>query len=120
MVLSQDRRSLSYTIPLVLPSHFELKVDVLSWSSDLARIRIAGHPLATPALSEGVPDGEGKISGDRESWHEVRLVRDHDLLSLWVDGQGVPVANFETTGESLTIEPAPLRSAAFRNLVVTW
>jgi beta-lactamase regulating signal transducer with metallopeptidase domain len=120
MVLSPDRRALSYTIPLVLPSHFELKFDVLSWSSDLARIRIAGHPLATPALSATVPDREGKISGDRESWHEVRLVRDHDHLSLWVDGQGVPVAHVETTGEWLTIEPAPLRPAAFRNLVVTW
>ena len=120
MVLSPDPRSLSYTIPLVLPSDFELKVDVLAWSSDLARIRIAGHPLATPALSARVPDREAKISGDRESWHEVRLVRDHDLLSLWVDSQGVPVAHVETTGEWLTIEPAPLRPAAFRNLIVTW
>jgi hypothetical protein len=121
VMFSKDGRSLAYMMPLVLQSHFKLTVEVLAYSADLAQVRIASHPLGHPPFPSSVPDREGNTSGDLKSWHQVRLERDSDLLSLWVDGQSVPVdPHAEKTGEWLTIEPGPARPVTLRNLVVTW
>jgi beta-lactamase regulating signal transducer with metallopeptidase domain len=118
----KDGRSVAYTLPLVLQSHFELTVEILAYPADLAQVRIAGHPLGhCPPLPPNVPDREGHLTGVLESWHQVRLVRESDLLSLWVDGQRIPVdPHAEKTGERLTIEPGPARPVTLHNLVVTW
>jgi hypothetical protein len=120
-VVFKDGRSFAYMMPLVLQSHFKLTVEVLAYPADLAQVRIAGHPLGHPPLPSSVFDRGGTITGVLESWHQVRLVRDSDLLALWVDGQSIPVDPLaEKTGERLTIEPGPARPVTLRNLVVTW
>jgi beta-lactamase regulating signal transducer with metallopeptidase domain len=123
-VVFKDGRSVAYTMPLVLQSHFKLAVEVLAYPADLAQVRIAGHPLGhSPPPPSSVPDRDpgGSTTGVRESWHKVRLVRDGDLLSLWVDCQSIRVdPHAGKTGEWLTIEPGPARPVALRNLVVTW
>jgi hypothetical protein len=106
---------------MTLPARFELKVDVLCYSSELAQIFISGHPLGYPTLSSMAPDRDGRFPGEQETWHDVRLARENQLLSLWVDGQRIPIASLPGNfGEALTIEPSPKRPITFRNLDVTW
>jgi beta-lactamase regulating signal transducer with metallopeptidase domain len=115
------QRALAYVMPVILPTRFDLKVQVLATRADLAHARIAGHLLGLPRWADSRPTRVDSESGERESWHQVRLVRDGQDLRLWFDDQAVPVTmKPEDTTESLTIEPGPERSLRFRNLVVEW
>ncbi len=119
--LAPSDRALAYVMPVILSTRFDLSIEVFATPADLASVRIAGHLLGLPrrtgsgtTLAESVPE-------ERESWHQVHLVRDGQDLQLWVDAHALAVAmKPELTTESLTIEPGPRRSVRFRNLVVEW
>jgi len=120
-VFSPAERALAYVMPVILPTRFDLKVEVLATRADLSRARIAGHLLGLPRWADSRTTRAESEPGQRESWHQVRLVRDGQDLQLWVDAQSLPVTmKPELTTESLTIEPGPGRSVRFRNLVVDW
>ncbi len=120
-VFPPAQRALAYVMPVILPTRFDLKVEVLATRADLARIRIEGHLLGSPRWADSGTTHVQPEPGERESWHQVRLVRNSQDVHLWVDAQALPVTmKPELTTESLTIEPGPERSVHFRNLVVQW
>jgi len=121
LVLLPGGRALPYIMPVALPARFELSVEVLASSSELAKIHIAGHPLGQVHRSSDLSDQTPSSPDDTESWRQVRLERHHHELSLWVDGRKITgTLKPEATSEWLTFEPAPERSSHFRNLVVEW
>ncbi len=121
LVFSPGGRALPYIMPIALPSHFELTVEVLSNISELAKVYIAGHPLATIPYQPMFADLAGDSLDHVDSWHQVRLERNGQVLELWVDGRKMPVElDPRATSEWLTFEPGPRRPAHFRNLIVAW
>ena len=120
-LVSPSHRALAYVMPVILPNHFDLKVEVLATHAELAHTRIAGHRLGLPRWADSGKTSTASLPGERESWHHVRLVRDGQDLHLWVDAKALPVTmKPERTTEALTIEPGPERPVRFRNLVVEW
>jgi beta-lactamase regulating signal transducer with metallopeptidase domain len=121
MVFLPGGRALPYILPVALPTQFELTVEVLANVTDLAKVHIAGHPLGVARLSPLVSDLTWSSSGHTESWHQVRLERHGQLLSIWVDGRKLPaVFNPQATSQWLCFEPSPERPTHFRNLIVHW
>ncbi|MFI5456836.1 MAG: M56 family metallopeptidase [Isosphaerales bacterium] len=121
LVFLPGGRALPYMMPVALPSRFELSVEVLARSSDLAKVHIAGHPLGLVHPSTDLADQTPSAPDLAESWHQVRLERHGLELSLRVDGRKIPASlKPEANSEWLTFEPGPERPSHFRNLVVTW
>jgi len=121
LVFLPGGRVLPYTMPVALPSRFELSVEILVSTNDLAKVHIAGHPLGADHRSSELSDQAPSSFDHAESWHQVRLQCDGHELALWVDGRELPAAlKPEATTESLTFEPGPERPTRFRNLVVEW
>ena len=120
LVFTPGGRSLPYHMPVALPSHFELDVEVQSSMRELANVYIAGHRLVGQPSGPGT-DPSSKPTAFDESWHQVRLKRDGQVLSLWIDGHKTLVSmSPKATSEWLTFEPGPDRPTHFRNLVVKW
>jgi BlaR1 peptidase M56 len=120
LIFSQDGRVVSYVMPVALPSDYVLSVDVLSTPADLAKVRIAGHPLGNPSPL-GDPEPAVSPKREKESLHHVRLVRQGDRVSLWIDEKAIAVRSSpQETTEWLTFEPSPARVTQFLNLVVEW
>ncbi len=121
MVFLPGGRALPYIMPVALPAHFELTVEVLASVSELANVHVAGHPLG---LARPLPAAVEPSSTSRayaEAWHQIRLVREGLQLALWVDGRKLPVIlNPQATTDWLTFEPNPDRPTQFRNLIVNW
>jgi hypothetical protein len=108
-------------MPVPLPPHFELSVEILASVTDLAKVHIAGHRLM-PDIASAEPAAHAPGSPiDAESWHQVRLRCDRPELSLWIDGRKAP-GNLkpDDTTDLLTFESGPERPTRFRNLVVEW
>jgi beta-lactamase regulating signal transducer with metallopeptidase domain len=121
LVFSKGGRALSYVMPVALPSHFELTVEVFSRSADLGKVRIAGHPLGDTQITNDLSEIVDPSLVTAESWHRVRLKRVGPELSLWVDGRAIAVSlNAHDTSEWLTFEPDPGRATQFRSLAVEW
>ncbi len=122
LVFSTDGRVVSYVMPVALPSQYVLSVDVLSTPVDLAKVRIAGHPLGgNPPSPHDHELSVGRAAKTLESWHHVQLVRDGDHVSLSIDGQAITVLTSpQAITEWLTFEPSPARVTQFRDLVVEW
>jgi beta-lactamase regulating signal transducer with metallopeptidase domain len=121
LVLTPGARALPYHMPVVLSSHFNLTVEILSSTKYLATVRIAGHPLVSDQSENRVTDPHSDPSSYAESWHRIRLMRQGHELSLWIDGRKSPVVlDPRSTSEWLTFEPGPDRPASFRNLIVQW
>jgi hypothetical protein len=121
LVFLPGGRALPFIMPVALSTRFELSVEVLASSSDLAKIHIAGQPLGPVRLSSDRSDPTPSASGDAETWHQIRLGRHGDALALWVDGRKIPTTlKPEATSTWLTFEPGPERPSHFRNLVVAW
>jgi beta-lactamase regulating signal transducer with metallopeptidase domain len=114
-------RSIAYVMPLPLPPLFDLDVEVLSRPSELAQIRIAGHPLKTVGPPQMGPYSTAESgSSDAKAWRHVHFHRDHQNVIVKIDGQPLSDESLpEATSESLTIEPGP-SAAEFRDLIVTW
>jgi beta-lactamase regulating signal transducer with metallopeptidase domain len=121
LALSRSGRALSFVMPVALPSHFELTVEVLAVVADLADLRIAGHPLGDPHIATALLD-HSPVSPDMvKTWHSVRIKRQGDEVSLWIDGRSMPIrSSVQDTSKWLTIEPSPKHATEFRNLVVVW
>jgi beta-lactamase regulating signal transducer with metallopeptidase domain len=121
LVFSKDGRVVSYVMPVALPSQYVLSVDVLSTPLDLAKVRIAGHPLGSAADLQDQDLALVIPAMMLESWHHVQLVREGDRISLSIDGQTIAVCSSpQATTEWLTFEPSPTRVTQFRDLVVEW
>jgi beta-lactamase regulating signal transducer with metallopeptidase domain len=121
LVFSPAHRALAYALPLVLPDHFDLRVEVFATRADLAQARIAGHLLGIARRATSASHSTSTYPADTESWHPVRLKRNGPELQLWADELAGPVMlNPELTSEVLTIEPGPGASLRFRKLLVEW
>jgi beta-lactamase regulating signal transducer with metallopeptidase domain len=119
--VSPSQRAVPYILPVVLPERFDLKVEVLATPRELSHTRIAGHLLGLPRWQSDGKIRSESATTERESWHQVRLVRDRHDFQLWVDSVALPVTmKPDVTIESLTIEPGPGRPLHFRNLIVEW
>jgi hypothetical protein len=119
--LTPGGRAIPYHMPIALASDFNVTVEVLSSTNNLATVRIAGHPLASHRSQNHLADPLSDPAAYVESWHQIRLLRHGDDLSLWIDGRKSPVdLDPAATSERLTFEAGPDRPAAFRNLVVQW
>jgi hypothetical protein len=115
-------RSFAYLMPLPLPQRFDLDVEVCSTPNGLDQIRIAGYPLKNvpplplthaPILASRSPDGK--------SWRHVHVHRDHESVTVEIDGQPLSDEPMpEVVSEYLTIEPGPQGPAEFRDLTVSW
>jgi beta-lactamase regulating signal transducer with metallopeptidase domain len=120
LVFLSGGRALPYIMPVALPTHFDLTVDVFASMTELANVHIAGHPIGE-RLSPAVSEATWGAFAHTDAWHQIRLLRQGFQLSLWVDGQKLPVLlNPQATSEWLTFEPSPERAAHFRNLFVNW
>jgi hypothetical protein len=120
MVFLPGGRALPYIMPVALPARFDLTVDVLASMTELANVHIAGHPIGD-RLSPAISEATWGALAHTDSWHQIRLVREGFQLSLWIDGQKIPVSlNAHATSDWLTFEPLPERATHFRNLVVNW
>ena len=75
LAFSRSGRALSFVMPVALPTHFELTVEVLSALADLGNVRIAGHALGDTQNSTEPTDHSPSSSNMVKSWHNVRLVR---------------------------------------------
>ena len=75
MVFLPGGRALPYIMPVSLPSHFELTVEILSNVTELAKVYIAGHPLASLPLQPLISDLSADSPDHGDSWHQVRLER---------------------------------------------
>jgi beta-lactamase regulating signal transducer with metallopeptidase domain len=121
-------RSVLYILPVALPAHFDLDVEVRSTEPDLSQIRIAGQPLGIPGgpTTPGHPlaSGGSSSAGDpaaANDWHRVHIHSDHHRILVVVDGQAVPgPARTGSPSDWLTIEPPNHCPAEFRELMVSW
>ena len=120
-------RSLLYIIPVALPSHFDLDVEVFSSEADLPQIRIAGQGLGlargstTSGPSLPGPDSPHAIDASPAAdWHRVHIHSDHHHVSVLVDGHAISTVSRNAASNWLTVEPPPHISVPFRNLMVTW
>ncbi len=121
LVFSPGGRALPYIMPVSLPSRFELTVEILSNVTELAKVYIAGHPLSSIPLQPLYDELASAAPDHAESWHQIRLARNGQVLQLWVDGRRMPVElDAGATTELLTFEPGPRHPAHFRNLIVEW
>jgi hypothetical protein len=121
LVLALGGRALPYHMPVALSSHFNLTVEVLSSSKYLATVYIAGHPLISDQPESRAADPRSDPASYAVSWHQIRIMREGQQLSLWIDGRKSPVdLDARSTSEWLTFEPGPDRPTHFRNLVVQW
>jgi len=121
VLLQPSPLGLAYVMPVILPARFDIKVEVFATRAELARSRIAGHLLGFPRLEYSGEKRAAPERDQRESWHQVHLVRDGQDLQLSVDAQQLPVTmKPELASECLTIEPSPGHAVRFRNLVVEW
>jgi beta-lactamase regulating signal transducer with metallopeptidase domain len=119
---SPGGRSIAYVMPVPLPKTFDLDVEVYASPTDLAQIRIAGHALRSggPVAANPSPTPAPR-SPDSSSWHRIRVRRDHQSVSIQIDGRSVSdEPSPEPTSEWLTIEPGPRSAAEFRELTVSW
>jgi beta-lactamase regulating signal transducer with metallopeptidase domain len=121
VVISSRGRGLPHHMPVALSSRFDLRVEVLSSTDQLATIRVAGHPLSSDSSPGRLVDPLSNPSLLAESWHHVRLRREGPDLALWVDGRkSSAILNAEATTEWLMFDPGPERLISFRNLIVQW
>jgi beta-lactamase regulating signal transducer with metallopeptidase domain len=121
LAFSRSGRALSFVMPVALPTHFQLTVEVFSGLDELDGVRIAGHSLGNQQNSTEMSDSTSGSSNVDKTWHTVRLMRQGDVVLLWIDGRPVPVqSSAHDTSQWLTIEPSPKHATQFRNLVVQW
>jgi len=121
LVFTPGGRALPYHMPVALPSHFNLRVEVLSSPAYLASIHIAGHALVRDSSVKHAANPSDDPASHAESWHQVRILREGQRLSLWIDGRKSRAdLDAKATTEWLTFEPGPDRPTTFRNLVLQW
>jgi beta-lactamase regulating signal transducer with metallopeptidase domain len=121
LTFSNEGRVVSYVMPVALPADFVLTVEVLSTPADLAKVRIAGHPLGDDTSPHSPHQSRTDSANRIEAWHRVRLVRHGDRVTLWIDGREASVRSSpQDATEWLTFEPSPARATQFRKLTVEW
>ena len=111
-------RSPVHELPLLLPDRFDLSVEVSGDLPTLAATRVVGARLVSPKFAADATAGR---PDDPPRWHEVRLRRGADGVSLWIDGKSAPLDNSSQKLTAwLSVETAPDQRGKFRNLVVEW
>ena len=112
-----------YVLPVMLPSRFDLDVEVRCTKSGPGQIRVISESITIPALSiiEDPFEGPAQEIDNEPAWHRVHIHRDGPEVSISLDDR--PIADAEPAGPTpacLTIQ-SPLDSPAeFRNLIISW
>lgn len=101
-----------FELPLRMPDHFDLAVEVWGDSHSLAATRVAGRLLGPSPIPGGFPD--------QEQWHSVRIRRDAYGLTLWIDQVRLPRTTETQTTSWLSVEPPVGQTGHFRNLHLVW
>ena len=106
-----------FELPVRIPEHFELTLDVWANPPALALMRVAGLALRAAEATSTAID-----RADLEAWHHVRLIRDGDGLRLWVDDQPINVAAQDVSAaqDFLCVQPAPNTIGRFEHLKLVW
>ncbi|MFO0951692.1 MAG: M56 family metallopeptidase [Isosphaeraceae bacterium] len=101
----------AFELPIRLPDHFELSLEILASAGDFAFLRIAGVPLdfAVTQVPAGPP-----------TWHRVRIVRDGKVSVSIDDGPARTVLERVGLTPWLSLEPAPDREGRYRRLMLSW
>jgi hypothetical protein len=98
-----------FELPIRLPAHFDLDVDVWGDAETLRRTRVAGHRLG------------GTDPTSPAGWHRVRVRRDASRVTVQVDDKPLLADHANgTTTSWLSVEPAPNHPGRFQNLVLSW
>lgn len=87
IVFTPVGRALPHHMPVALSSRFNLTVEVLASNQSLASVHIAGHSLSIDPSRKHVPHPLTDPASFAESWHQIRLMRDGQEISLWIDGR---------------------------------
>ena len=112
-----------YVLPVMLPSRFDLEVEVRCARSGPEQIRVIGLSITIPPLSivEDPFEEPTEAIDDEPAWHQVHIHRDGPEVSIFLDDHLIPDDHPPgPTPACLTIQ-SPLDSPAeFRNLVISW
>jgi beta-lactamase regulating signal transducer with metallopeptidase domain len=110
-----------YTLPLPLPPHFVLDVEIHASRAALSEIRLVGLALVSPPPAGSDAGGDLESTSSAASWHQIQVRRQAGRLLLTVDGKTIPVGrDSEILSQWLTVEPASNETAILRNLLLTW
>lgn len=112
-------RSLPHVLPVTLPEHFRLELEIQVTPADLAHLRIAGH-LLSPADHGHDHSSQETLDQSQARWHSVLIERHGIEVRVHIDGLNSWTDNQTKTTSWLTLEPCSPTSIRFRNLVLTW
>jgi hypothetical protein len=105
-----------FELPIILPKTFDLSVDLWADLPTLGQMRVVGLTLES---AEAGTDADFAPA----DWHLVRVRRNHDGVTLWIDGTVSPIANGnepDLLTTWLSVEAAPGRSGYFQRLELAW
>lgn len=102
-----------HQLPMLLPEHFSLLVEVWADPSDLGQTRVAGYPLG--------PLDAGQSAPEPPRWHQAEVKREGKTVSIYIDGKAL-VVDPDTSAPTawLSVQPAPDRVGLFRNIRLSW
>ncbi len=111
---ADERPAKTFNLLDTLPPRFELEGEIWADPNDLPGIAIAGRKLGpvpplpgSPALVEG--------------YHKLRMVRDQQGISLWLNQQPIPHHPDDAPlPASLSVQLTPNRTIRFRDLRIAW
>jgi Zn-dependent protease with chaperone function len=110
-------RDPTYTLPIALPSEFEITFDLWAPREEhLAGLRVLGVELlsshrTSPGRSFATP------------FRSILARRTNRATTIWLDGNPIPRSEIESIGPqstTLDIAPAPGRNLLIRNMNITW
>ena len=108
-LLSLERGSLPFRLPVAPPDRFDLSMEIWAEPSTLDGLRVAGGRLA----AEGIPTGP-------DGWRAIKVRRGSEGLEVRVDGIPIPQHRPGPTVPALEIASTPPTPLFIRELVLSW
>jgi hypothetical protein len=102
-----DAPTKPYTLPILLPTEFDLTLEVWATPTDLPLLQIVGHTIT--------PDFKTTAG-----WHQIRVRRRQAAWAFFLDGHEVPSRAAGPPPARLTLQPAHREPGLFRNLTLQW
>jgi bla regulator protein blaR1 len=103
-----------YNLPVRMPQHFDLALEVWAEPSDLDQTRVAGYRVAST-------QGLSAAANTTPTWHQIHIHRDATGLRGTVDDHPITIDPADRVASDwLTIQAAPGRLGLFRNLILEW
>ncbi len=99
----------SVDLPLLLPDHYDLRLELRTEAQTSPDVVVAGFHVRT-----------SRKSADSPTWHLVRLRREDAVVSVWVDGQLIPSVPVEPLPPCLRFRACATQDTRIRNLVLSW